>query len=89
MIKVNIKEAQKANLSGKGGKEFLLKNVFTIPNLVSKRISAPLYDFVQGDNKLELKKQADTQGVGTQPLERRIAEREAHITRRHRRRRKL
>ena len=61
MIKINIKEAQKANLSGKGGKEFLLKNVFTVSGLVCKRISAPLYDFVQGENKLEFKKQGDTQ----------------------------
>jgi len=61
MIKINKPEAQKANLSGKGGKEFLLKNVFTIPNTDCKRISAPLYDFVQGENKLEFKKQGDTQ----------------------------
>ena len=61
MIKINKPEAQKANLSGKGGKEFLLKNVFTIPNTDCKRISAPLYDFVQGENKLEIKKQGDTQ----------------------------
>ncbi len=61
MIKINIKEAQKANLGGRGGKEFLLKKVFTIPGLKCRIQDSPLYDFVQGSRKLEFKKQANTQ----------------------------
>lgn len=61
MIKVNNKKAQKANLSGKGGKEYLLKEVFTIEGIECKRVNKPLYDFIQGDYKIEFKKQGDTQ----------------------------
>ena len=61
MIKVNKIKAQKANLSGKGGKEYLLKEVFTIQGIKCKLDSEPLYDFIQGEHKLEFKKQADVQ----------------------------
>ena len=61
MIKINKEQANLANLSGKGGKEYLLKKVFTVDGLECKPENKPLYDFVQGDRKLEFKKQGNTQ----------------------------
>tara|TARA_Y100000592_G_C5455270_1_gene311055 strand:- start:876 stop:1394 length:519 start_codon:yes stop_codon:yes gene_type:complete len=61
MIKINKKQAQKANLSGRGGKEFILKHVFTVDGVECKRVNKPLYDFTQGNHRLEFKKQSNTQ----------------------------
>jgi len=61
MIEINEKQANLANLSGKGGKEYLLKKVFTVEGLECKPESKPLYDFLQGKRKLEFKKQGNTQ----------------------------
>lgn len=55
MIKINKTQAQKANLSGRGGKEYLLKEVFTVNGVKCIQESKPLYDFIQGDHRLEFK----------------------------------
>jgi hypothetical protein len=61
MIKINKLAAQTANLSGRGGKEYLLKKVFEIEGVDCKRVNACLYDFIQGESRLEFKKQANVQ----------------------------
>ena len=61
MIYINEIKAANLNLSGKGGKEKQIKEIFTTPAKPSIRINAPLFDIIQGENRIELKKQGNTQ----------------------------
>jgi len=61
MIHINEIKVANVNLAGRGGKEKQIKDIFTTNKIVPTRVNAALYDLEQGNYKIELKKQADTQ----------------------------
>ena len=63
MIYINEIKAANLNLSGKGGKEKQIKEIFTTPAKPSIRINAPLFDIYKEKTELSLKNKVTLNGL--------------------------